>query len=391
MKNLLTIIKKELKRFFTDPRMLIGMFLPGILIFVLYTVMGDIMTEMSNPENEEYHVCVVNQPEEFESFLEVEGWTIISVDSESKTEEEILKGIKDQDIDLYIVYEEDFYSKMINYVPDLTSPSAAPSIEIYYNSANNTSYNLYVYYTSILDEVESQLTNKFDINPNVNVNYDVADSQDLTIHLMSMMLPFLLITFLFTGCMSVCSESIAGEKERGTIATLLITPVKRTHIVLGKVISLGITSLTSSIGSFIGLMLSLPSMMGGEFDISTYGIGTILLVLLLIFVTVLLFTTLLTIVSTFAKSVKEASSYSAPLMILVMLVGATNFMATSSATNPLLYIIPVYNVMQCFIGVFSLDVNIVNILICIASNACYIGLGIFALTRMFNNEKVIFN
>ena len=43
MKNILIILKKELKRFFFDRRMLIAMFLPGVLMFVLYTFMGNIM------------------------------------------------------------------------------------------------------------------------------------------------------------------------------------------------------------------------------------------------------------------------------------------------------------------------------------------------------------
>ena len=75
--------------------------------------------------------------------------------------------------------------------------------------------------------------------------------------------------------------------------------------------------------------------------------------LVLIVMTVLLFTTLLTIVSTFAKSVKEATSYAIPLMMIVLLVGITNFMSTTATSNKLLYIIPIYNIVQCLIGVFS--------------------------------------
>lgn len=388
MNTIWTIVKKELKRFFTDPRMLVSLFLPGILIFVIYTLMGDIMTNVISPKVTDFNVYVVNEPNEFSSFLQVEGWNI-TLNEENLSKEEILEKIKEKEVDLYVVYEENFYSKMMAY--DSSSSSRAPQIEIYYNTTNDASGLIYSYYTGLLGNVESSLANKFDINSDPSISFDLATNKDTTVYIISMMLPFLLILFLFSGAMAICSESIAGEKERGTIATLLITPAKRSYIVLGKIISLGITGLASSLVSFLGLILSLPSLMGTSFDFSAYGATTIILILLLIVVTVLMFTTILTIVSTFAKSVKEATSYSTPIMIVVMLVGLSNFMTTSVVGSSLVYLIPIYNVMQCLVSIFSLSVDYINFTICIVSNVIYIALGVFLLTKMFNNEKIIFN
>ena len=90
-----------------------------------------------------------------------------------------------------------------------------------------------------LDTYESALANKFDVNPGEEV-YDMATEEDLSAQVFSMMVPMLLMIFLFSGCMAVAPESIAGEKERGTIATLLVTPVKRSHLAVGKIISLSV-------------------------------------------------------------------------------------------------------------------------------------------------------
>ena len=81
------------------------------------------------------------------------------------------------------------------------------------------------------------MANKFDVNhaDSKADTFDMADDKDSTAQLFSSMLPFLLLIFLYSGCISVAPESIAGEKERGTIASLLITPVKRSHIALGKI------------------------------------------------------------------------------------------------------------------------------------------------------------
>ena len=310
MNNIWTIVKKELKRFFTDPRMIIGLILPGVLIFVIYNLMGNISMEKISPTITDFTIYIENEPTEFQSFLNKDGWNI-NKNGENLSKDKIIDKIKGKEVDLYIIYEEDFYQKMLAY--DINTGKIAPNIEIYYNSTSESSNLLYNYYLEVLNQYESNISNKFDINRDLDIKYDVAKKEDTTIQIISMMLPFLLMVFLFSGAMGVCSESVAGEKERGTIATLLITPTRRSHIAIGKILSLGITSLVSALVSFLGLMLSLPKLMGTDFSFQAYGFSTIILMLVLIVITVLLFTTLLTIVSTFAKSVKEATSYATPL------------------------------------------------------------------------------
>ena len=108
-------------------------------------------------------------------------------------------------------------------------------------------------------------------------------------------------------------------------------------------------------------------------------------------VTVLLFTTILTMVSTYAKTVKEANSLSTPLMVVIMLISVSNFMSTAATTNLGAYFIPVYNVSQCLVQLFSLSINPITFVICILSNTVYIAIGVYILTKIFNNEHVIFN
>ena len=235
MSNIWTIVKKELKRFFTDPRMIIGLVLPGVLIFVIYNLMGNISMEKIAPTITDFTVYVENEPTEFQSFLNKDGWNI-NKNKENLSKDKIIDKIKDKEADLYIIYEEDFYQKMLAY--DIDTGKMAPNIEIYYNSTSESSNLFYSYYLEILNQYESNISNKFDINRDLDIKYDVAKKEDTTIQIISMMLPFLLMVFLFSGAMGVCSESVAGEKERGTIATLLITPTKRSHIAIGKILSL---------------------------------------------------------------------------------------------------------------------------------------------------------
>ena len=219
----------------------------------------------------------------------------------------------------------------------------------------------------------------------------MATEEDISTKIIGMILPFILMTFLISGAMGICSESIAGEKERGTIATLLVTPVRRSDLVIGKIGALGITTMASAFVSFLGLILSLPKLAGADFSIDYYGFGPLAILLLVVVVTALFFTTILTIVSTYAKSVKEATSLSGPLTIIVMVVGMSGMMATSANTNLWMYLIPIYNSIQSFTGILNDSINIFAIIITVISNLAYIGLGVFLLTKMFNSEKIMFN
>ena len=388
MKAIITVCLKELKKFFTDRRMLVSLFLPGILIFVIYSIMGDALLQTMDTTNTEYNVIVENEPLELQPFLRNEEM-IVNVIQNTLSQEEINQKLQNKEIDLYIHFEEDFMNKVINY--NIDSNKVAPSIEIYYNSTSMSSSTIYSYYITVLDTFESSLSNKFDINKDITIKYDVVTESDMTKEMMTMMLPLLLLIFLFTSSMGICADSIAGEKERGTIATLLITPAKRSSIILGKVIAAGITSLASAVVSFLGLFFSLPKLTGTSFELGMYDLPTFILLFLIIIVTVLLFTTLLTCVSTYAKSVKEASTLSVPLMMVVMLVGLGNFMSTSVASNPTMYLIPIYNTVQCLIQLFSMSINPITFIICIISNTVYIGIAVVLLTRLFDNEKIIFN
>lgn len=384
MKTLLAIIKKELRRFFTDKRMLISIFLPGVLIFTIYSVMGDTMNEVLIPEANEFNIYVQNEPDDLNLF-NVDGW-IINKNVLNLSEEEIKEKVKTGEVDLFVKYEENFIDKVMQ-----NDNNLIPQVEIFYNSADDESIIIYQYLTTALDAFESQLANRFDINRDINITYDQASEEDLSKKMMGMILPFILVIFLFSGAMGICSESISGEKERGTIATLLVTPVNRKWIAFGKICGLSIVSLTSAVVSFLGLIFSMPKLMGMEFSFEIYSLGTLVAILLVIIVTVLLFTTILTIISTFAKSVKEAANLCVPVMLVVMMLGMSGMFGGGSTNNILIFMIPIYNSIQCFTNILNQAISIPEILLTACSNIVAILLGIYLLTKMFNNEKIMFN
>ena len=211
MKNIITIIKKELKRFFTDRRMLISLIMPGLLIFVIYSLMGSFMSDaMDVEDNYVYNVYVENLPEEYNVILENEEY-IINIIEENNTIDEIKTKIEEKEVDLYLGFDEDFINKV--------NQGLKPYVTIYYNSSSNESLELYSYLYTTLSVGSTTIDYNYLVNMNPDINYNLATNEDISAQVITMMLPYLLIILLFTGCVSLATESIAGEKERGTIYT----------------------------------------------------------------------------------------------------------------------------------------------------------------------------
>lgn len=390
--NIMLIIQKELYRFFTDKRMLITtLLLPGLMIYVLYTFMGSAMTGMFGTDEEyTYSVSVVNQPAAIRQQSERSGMKATFTDIEASAVPQAKEDVADSKLDLLMVFPEDFDERITGRI----GVGDVPNIEIYYNAASTASSEVYGGMVSLLDDYESELTNLFDVNKDIT-DADLAKNEDMMGKILSSMMPLLLIIFLFSGCMAIAPESIAGEKERGTIATLLVTPMKRRELAIGKTVSLGILALCSGISSFIGTFASLPNLMGmsgsESMDMNIFSAADYIWLVFIIFSTVLLLIAMISIISAFAKSVKEASTMVMPLMIVVMLIGVTGMFGSGAQESVVYYFVPVYNSVQAMSGIFSLHYNAVNLAVTIASNLVYAGIGTFVLTRMFNSENIMFS
>ena len=384
MHNILSIVKKELYRFLTDKKlMLTTVLLPGLMIYGIYSFMGEGMMNMfETDEDYKPQVAVYDLPDVLNTRFQILYMDMIDV--EDLSVEEAKEMTAEQDLDLVVVFPKDFNEA-------ISSPEK-PEIEIYYNSVNNESSKTYQFVVNALDTYEESLANVFTLNSK-GETYDLASDEDMSAMIYSMMLPMLLLTFVYSGCIAVAPESIAGEKERGTIATLLVTPMKRSHLALGKVISLSIVALMSGMSSFIGTMLSLPKLMASELDgmsAAVYSVSEYFLLFLIVISAVLLLTAVISIISAWTSSVKEASTAVSPLMIVVMLIGVSSMLLSGERVSTFLFMIPLYNLVLCMNGIFSFSYDLIQIMIALGVNLIVTGVLVFVLAKMFNSEKVMF-
>jgi len=396
--GIFTIMKKELRRFFTDTRMLVTvLLLPGLLIYVMYTVMGDAMGNMFTVEEDYVYRVGVAGDSDLLVYMNADV-PVEYLDTRTGAYTDTLEAaqdpmtmLKEGELDLYVVFPDDFSDAFAGSVQNLNLP---PHVAVYYNSNETASQGAYSLITALLEQLETHFRQKgFTVNTDPSLVYDAADADDTSAMFFSMLMPMFLTMLLFTGAQAVATESIAGEKERGTMATLLVTPLKRSAIAWGKIAALTIVAVSSGLVTTGFVVASLPKMMGGMLEVETslYSVGDYILLGLVLISTAVVYVTLISLMSAFAKSVKEAQALVTPMMMLVILLGLSSMFTQSADPAWYWYLIPLYNSVQSITGIFAAAPDSVGILITTAVNLAAAGIGVWGLARMMNSEKVMFH
>ena len=389
--NIYTIFRKEMARFFKDKRLVITtLILPGLMIFIMYTFMGNMMKkQFSVADDYVAKVYVKNLPPSIDKKLDKK---LLEIEIVEGNLENYKKLVSEKEADLVVNFPASFDKEVAEYK---TGEGKAPQVEIFYNSARQESSAAYTMFTGILSNYETELSNRFDANADEKMRYDLANKEDMTGKLFGSMLPMLLMIFIWSGCMAIAPESIAGEKERGTIATLLVTPMSRQALALGKIFALSIIAFLSGVSSFVGTFASLPAMYGGmnsNIDTAFYSGKDFAFLFIIIISTTILMVALISVLSAFAKSVKESATIISPLMIVIMVVSLLPmFDKGDDIPSMTTFLIPIYNSVICMNGIFKFTYSGMGVVISVAVNIVFTGVLVIMLTKMFDSEKIMFS
>ena len=209
------------------------------------------------------------------------------------------------------------------------------------------------------------------------------------------LLPYLIIIWAFYGGLSVASELVAGEKDKNTLETLLISPVTRTEIATGKFLSLATLCLISSASSFIGLFIIEKLHLSITSALFPNGLGVSatsgLLILSVLLPTVGMFASVLLALSTYARNPREAQSYSTAVSFLVLMPAmSSQFIGfTEFASSKWLYFIPVLNSATVVRDVLQDKPNAFGIFATVGLSLVMSVILIAVAIRMFNREQVL--
>ena len=389
--NTWTIIKKEFARFFGDRQLLFTtVIMPGLLIYIIYSLMGSgIQSMVTEGANEVVTMRVENMPASMAPVFSALDSSLVVV--EQPVTEADIAILEDKELNAVLVRFPDRFEEAVAGM-QVADSGVLPNVEIYYNSTNNAASRVYMAVSATLGNIGRTFT--VNVPQSEGQRFDQASDESIGAMIWGKILPMLIMMMLFSGVMAIAPSSIAGEKERGTIATLLVTPMKRSELALGKIVSLSAIALLSGISSFVGIALSLPKMvgMGDGVDLGFhYTTSDYVALLLVILASVLIMASAVSLLSALAKDVKNAGTMVTPFMLVVMLAGLLPMFQNGASENLAVYLIPFYNSIEVMTAVFSHELSWSAVIVTLASDVVYTGMAVWGLTRMFNSEKVMFS
>ena len=209
--------------------------------------------------------------------------------------------------------------------------------------------------------------------------------------ILAFLLPYIVILMCFAGAIYPAIDLGAGEKERGTLETLLVTPAARSELVLGKFLVITLAAVVASLLNIASLTVTMKMGLISDIAASSLTIDPMAVALsaLLMLPVAALFASALLAVSIFAKSFKEAQSYSAPINMAIIVPAFFSFIPGIELTIPLSFV-PLVNVSlalkEAWGGIFQWDC----IAVIMASSAVYAGLALLFCVKWFQREQVLF-
>lgn len=405
-----TIIGKELTRVFTDKKLVFTTFiLPALSLVVIYMAMGIMVQNMVS--DREAHVAttmVVNSPASFNAYIEKNPAENIIFKQATEADLANLKNqIYEGKLDTLVVFSTDFDQAVSQYD---NKQVKRPNVLTYYNPTEDYSSAAHGKLTDALKAYERDLLiqrfgsedflKAFTVDLN-NEESRLAPPEKVSGDFLGGLVPMLLSIFLFSGGMGIGIDLITGEKERGTMATMLVTPIKREAIAFGKMLSLAIISLVSTASSLFGMVIAFPFLMkafnGGEETASSgAGIGPMTLsiegifqfVILAIMLT-LIYVGIICIISVYANSIKEAGTTITPAYMVIMLMGIASLFGNGI---PKLWVFatPVYGTLISMKHALSAELTWTMFGVNLISSVVVIVLITWGIKKMFNSEKVMF-
>ncbi len=380
MRNILNILKKEKTEMLRDKKSLammlvIPFFIPFIIIGISFIFDGEL-----NKKVDEYNKIGFNYSlSETEKSI-LKSYKIDYVESSTKKLEKMYKKEK---IDLYVTKDENVYT--INYKTSEKAAFARELIGEYFDA-----YKIY-----LQDKYLSE--NGIDSNEVVNIisvkENTISEDNYYKEFLVSYAFIFVMMAITVSATYPA-TDSTAGEKERGTLETLLTFPIKSRDIIIGKFLSVSISSIVTGILSlaFALISLKISGMLVSIFeDIDlTLSFSSILVSILTIIIYSFLISGLCIAVAGRCKSFKEAQSSLTPLTFVSFFPGMIAFMLNIKSSN-LLSIIPFINYSLILTEASKGIINYLHIFLMIISTLIIIFVVLEIIIRQYKSEKVLFS
>ncbi|WP_440055947.1 ABC transporter permease [Pseudoalteromonas sp. T1lg65] len=233
------------------------------------------------------------------------------------------------------------------------------------------------------------------LKPIVVSKVDTADKRENIGEKVGAFIPYLLIPLVLMGAIYPAIDLGAGEKERGTLETLLLTPITRTQLVLGKFLTILASSIACSLITVFSMAVWISIASGfAALDVvknafSTVTIWDFSLIFALLLPIAVMLSALLLAISIYARTFKEAQNYFAPLQMGVFIPIIISLMPNMELTAKTA-LIPITNVALAIKEIIKGTVDYSFVSLIFAASAVLAGLLLAFCVKWFNKEEVLF-
>lgn len=391
---MLYVFKKEIYRVFSDFKLFFTTFLLSpIIMIVIFCITLFIGYTMHSKVEERVSSVLLNNAPEF--MQNVEGFDVAY--REGMSSDEIAKLIKDGEYDVAFDFDEDFDA--------VVAAGGTPVIEYYVDTTNDyktVSYNkvrdnyLWPYKDKVMaDRVGGAEKLKIFTLNDCSVEYEIVEEKKASGRIFGSIGPYFIYITILAGAMGLVTESIAGEKERGTLATQLLTPLSREKFALGKLFGLSVHVATSTIISvlvfFLVVLIVTLVLPAGIINIQImYTWKELLLMLAVLIPALIMNTSVFMLLSALARNLKEASGYIMPFYMAGIIMAMIPMqMPAGESFSWWMYVVPVLGQVCALSDVFTFSIRVPYLLLSIIIPIVIAIVMVFVIRIIFNKERFI--
>ena len=378
--NLWNILKKELREMFRDKKSLSMMLVIPIFVPLIVLGMSALFEVQANKDIEEYNkIGFAYELSEEEKNIAKE----LNIEVTEGNENELKTKYENDEIDLYITKDGNKY--ILNGNDSEVTTYAKTLMESY--------FNVYKEY------LQSGYLQENNVNPNdvlniITVEENITEEENMFVSYIRNYAFVFIIMAITVSATYPATDTTAGERERGTLETLLTFPIKSKDIIVGKFLAVTIASILTGI---ISLILAIISVAIAQNAFSIYEGLNIMFSPISIFLSVIIIVAysffisgLCIAIASSSKTFKEAQSALTPLTFISLFPGMIAFMIGVIGT-PLLSIIPFINYVVVFTDTSAGNVDWLNIALMVISTIIYISIVLTYIIKQYKSEKILFS
>ncbi len=377
--NLWNILKKELRELFRDKKSLAMMLVIPIFIPLLVIGMSALFESQMNVDTEEYNkIGFSYELSEVEESIAKE----MDIDVVHGTTKELKEKYEEGNINLYITKKDNHYT-------------------IHSDGSDNSSYAsslMETYFNTYKEVLQQESLSKQKINPDEILNIITVDEKVVeednffASYIKNYAFLFILMAITVSATYPA-TDTTAGERERGTLETLLTFPIKSKDIIIGKFLGVTVSSIITGLLSLalavISLFISKDMFTIYEGVNTMYSLSSIIYAVVVIITYSFFISGLCIAIASTSKTFKEAQSALTPLTFISLFPGMIAFMI-GITTNTIISIIPFLNFTTIFTDITAGNINVLHIFLMMLSTVIYISIVFYYIIKQYKSEKVLF-